>query len=291
MSSVFSFLMFSSFAGPPPPPPPKKPLVINFSKPTKSTMVNTDRVSNMTDDDIKRVENKANALTSFRLNHLIFLPCSCAISRPTVLWKTATPSVTPIRNLWARVYTTGALPTRSRPLDPPMTWPETHLLLKLSLPKSHLYKLGLRLLGGLLVALLNLSPALAAAFLVDDSKSTVLDANLPLQWRSLSPSSGDHTVRGVTRVQVRLDTSPWVGKFGRIYMALPQQPNGIVSAKWQTQGTLLAGQASSVQRGLVWSGVVPRPLLDDVLTVVIETDGRLLSTAQVLRFYFEIDLP
>lgn len=172
-----------------------------------------------------------------------------------------------------------------------MTWPETHLLLKLSLPKSHLYKLGLRLLGGLLVALLNLSPALAAAFLVDDSKSTVLDANLPLQWRSLSPSSGDHTVRGVTRVQVRLDTSPWVGKFGRIYMALPQQPNGIVSAKWQTQGTLLAGQASSVQRGLVWSGVVPRPLLDDVLTVVIETDGRLLSTAQVLRFYFEIDLP
>ena len=154
-----------------------------------------------------------------------------------------------------------------------------------------LHQLSLYLWGGLLVAVLNVPPALAAAFLVDDSKSTVLDANLPLQWRSLSPSSGDHTVQGVTKVQVRLDTSPWVGKFGRIYMALPQQPNGIVSAKWQTQGTLLAGQASSVQRGLVWSGVVPRPLLDDVLTVVIETDGRLLSTAQVLRFYFEIDLP
>ena len=153
------------------------------------------------------------------------------------------------------------------------------------------HKLRLYLLGGLLMAVLNVSPALAAAFLVDDSKSTVLDANLPLQWRSLSPSKGDHAVQGVTRVQVRLDTSPWVGKFGRIYMALPQQPNGIVSAKWQTQGTLLAGQASSVQRGMVWSGVVPRPLLDDVLTVVIETDGRLLSTAQVLRFYFEIDLP
>ena len=74
-------------------------------------------------------------------------------------------------------------------------------------------------------------------------------------------------------------------------MALPQQPNGIVSAKWQSQGTLLAGQLSSVQRGLVWSGVVPKGLLEDVLTVTIESDGRLLSTAQVLRFYFEIDLP
>lgn len=142
-----------------------------------------------------------------------------------------------------------------------------------------------------LVATACLTPTVqAAAFLVDDSKSSVLDANLPLQWRSLSPSKGDHTVLGYTRVQVRLDTSPWVGKFGRIYMALPQQPNGIVAAKWQTQGTLLAGQLSSVQRGLVWSGVVSKGLLEDVLTVTIESDGRLLSTAQVLRFYFEIDL-
>ena len=159
------------------------------------------------------------------------------------------------------------------------------------LHKTVWQKLCLQWAVALFLVLFSVPSVFAAAFLVDDSKSTVLDANLPLQWRSLSPSNGDHTVQGVTRVQVRLDTSPWVGKFGRIYMALPQQPNGIVSAKWQTQGTLLAGQASSVQRGLVWSGVVPRPLLEDVMTVVIETDGRLLSTAQVLRFYFEIDLP
>jgi hypothetical protein len=126
---------------------------------------------------------------------------------------------------------------------------------------------------------------------VQDSQSTVLDANLPLQWRSLSPSGGDHQVQGVTRVQVRLDTRAWAGKTARMYMALPTQPNAVVQARWQAQGPLLSGQLSSGQRGLVWTGIVPTTLLEDVLTVTIQTDGRLLSSTQLLRFYFEMDLP
>jgi hypothetical protein len=131
----------------------------------------------------------------------------------------------------------------------------------------------------------------AATFIVDDSASVVLDANLPMQWRSLAPAAGDHQVLGTTRVQVRLNTSAWVGKFGRIYMALPAQPNGAVLAKWQVQGLLLPGQLNSGQRGLVWSGVIPAALLEDVMTVIVQTDGRLLSAPQLLRFYFEIDIP
>ena len=92
-------------------------------------------------------------------------------------------------------------------------------------------------------------------------------------------------------MQVRLDTSAWVGRTARIYMALPAQPIGLVKASWQTQGQLLSGQLNSGQRGLVWSGPVSKPLLEDVMTVTIVSDGRLLSAAQLLRFYFEIDLP
>ncbi len=146
-------------------------------------------------------------------------------------------------------------------------------------------------LWGLVALLLSPVWALAATFVVDDSKSVVLDPNIPLQWRSLSPSKGDHAVQGVTRVQLRLDTSAWVGKFGRIYMVLPAQPNGLVKASWQTQGQLLNGQLNSGQRGLVWSGVLPRALLEDLMTVTIISDGRLLATSQALRFTFEIDLP
>jgi hypothetical protein len=134
-------------------------------------------------------------------------------------------------------------------------------------------------------------PAGAATFLVDDSLSTVLDANLPLQWRSLSPAGSDHQVQGITRVQVKLDTRVWVGKQVRLYMALPAQAGGAVQASWQALGPLLSGQLSSGQRGLVWSGIVPTAMLEDVLTVTIQTDGRLLSSAQLLRFYFEVDVP
>jgi hypothetical protein len=135
-------------------------------------------------------------------------------------------------------------------------------------------------------------PVQAATFQVDDSRSTVLDHSLSLQWRNLSPSKGDHIVQGVTRVQVKLDTSAWVGKQARIFMALSQQPHGQVSAEWQTeQSQLLAGNVVSGQRGLVWSGVVPRALMEDVMTVTIRTDGRLLAQPQALRFSFEIELP
>lgn len=134
-------------------------------------------------------------------------------------------------------------------------------------------------------------PAQAATFAVDDTRSTVQDASLPMQWRSLSPAQGDHQVQGVTRVQLKLDTRQWVGQVGRIYMTLPAQASSTLQARWRTQGPLVSGQLSSGQRGLVWSGVVPAGLLEDVLTVTIQTDGRHLSSAQLLRFSFEIDVP
>lgn len=148
-----------------------------------------------------------------------------------------------------------------------------------------------KLLALIALWLIHVSGSLAATFLVDDSRSTVLDTSLPMQWRSLSPARGDHQVQGVTRVQVRLDTRNWVGQVGRIYMALPAQPSGVVQASWRTQGPLLSGQLNSGQRGLIWSGAIPSASLDDVLTVTVLTDGRLLSSAQLLRFYFEIDVP
>ena len=153
--------------------------------------------------------------------------------------------------------------------------------------------LSLICLRGLLVCGLVLGAiGHAGTFTVDDSQSQVLDGNMPMRWRSVSPARGDHIVQGATRVQVRLNTAAWVGKSVRIYMALPAQPHGNVLAAWQTQSNvLLSGQLNSGQRGLVWSGVVPSALLEDTMVVTVQTDGRLLAAAQSLRFYFEVDVP
>jgi hypothetical protein len=134
-------------------------------------------------------------------------------------------------------------------------------------------------------------PTQAGTFLVDDSASQVMEPNVGLRWRSLAPTQGDHSVQGQTRVRVRLDTRAWQGKTAKIYMALPAQPSASVQAQWEALGPLQAGQLRSGSRGLVWAGVVPATLLEDTLTVTVQTDGRFLNTSQALRFYFEIELP
>jgi hypothetical protein len=150
----------------------------------------------------------------------------------------------------------------------------------------------IRCLFSLMVLLSAMGMANAATFLLDDSQSQVLDPQVSLQWRSISPAKGDHQVMGQTRVHIKLDTRNWVGQQVRIFMALPAQPSSTVQANWTVQNqTLQAGQLISGQRSLVWAGVVRQPMLDDVMTVVVQTDGRFLAAVQQLRFYFEVDVP
>jgi hypothetical protein len=143
-----------------------------------------------------------------------------------------------------------------------------------------------------IAALLATFGALAkGTYAISDAQSQVLDTQLPLKWRSISPAKGDHTVEGTTRVQIKLDTQAWVGQSARIYMALPAQSGSTIVARWVTQNSILQnGQLNSGQRALVWSGVVQTNMLEDVFTVTIQTDGRLLSASQMLRFYFEMDV-
>jgi hypothetical protein len=147
-----------------------------------------------------------------------------------------------------------------------------------------------RLLVILLLAALNLS-AQAATVLLDDSQSQVLEPQIALQWRSISPAKNDHQVVGSTRVQIRLNTQAWIGQTGRIFMALPAQPGAQVNVQWQSQGMFINGQLLSGSRTLVWQGKISQTMLEDVLSISLQTDGRLLQSQQALRFHFELDVP
>jgi hypothetical protein len=133
--------------------------------------------------------------------------------------------------------------------------------------------------------------AQAATLPVDDSLSQPVEAVTPMRWRSLSPSRGeDHKVEGQTQVNIKLDTKPFVGRTGRIYMTLPAQPIGTVEVEWRTQGKLLPGRLQSGQRGLVYSGKISVERMEDLMSVMVRSDGRMLSAPQRLRFSFEIDV-
>jgi hypothetical protein len=148
-----------------------------------------------------------------------------------------------------------------------------------------------RFLGAMLALFACSSFTQAATFPVDDSASQPVEATSPMRWRSLSPARGnDHVVEGASHVNIRLAMQPWLGKTGRIYMTLPPQPIGQVEVEWRTQGTLLAGRLVSGQRGLVYAGRINSAKLEDIFSVIIRSDGRLLSVPQRLRFGFEIDV-
>jgi hypothetical protein len=140
---------------------------------------------------------------------------------------------------------------------------------------------------------LSLGAALAQATTVrlDDSQSQVLQPQLGMQWRSISPAQGDHQVVGSTRVQVRINTQAIIGQTGRIFMALPAQPGAPVQVNWQTQGIFINGQLLSGSRTLVWQGKITAAMLEDVLSISLQTDGRFLQSQQALRFHFEWDVP
>ena len=133
--------------------------------------------------------------------------------------------------------------------------------------------------------------ATAATFAVDDLSSYTHDANTAMKWKFKgSNRTSGSAVEGATMVTVRLNLMPWANKTGKVYMLLAKQPIGPVKAAWTTQGRLLAGQLISGNRTLVYAGPIRSTILEDTITLTLETDGQRLVSAQRLQFYFEIDV-
>ena len=97
-------------------------------------------------------------------------------------------------------------------------------------------------------------------------------------------------IEGGATVTIRLNLSPWLNRNGRIYLALPQQPIGVVNVEWGTQGRMLPGKLQSGERTLVYAGPIRTSVLEDNFTVHVVADGRRVAATQRLQFHFEIDV-
>jgi hypothetical protein len=83
-----------------------------------------------------------------------------------------------------------------------------------------------------------------------------------MQWDALVPIAGQpSTISGVVNIIVRLNVSQWRGHQGRIYMVLPSQPSGPLTASWTTRGPLQPGVLQAGERMLVYAG----PIESDVI--------------------------
>ncbi|HUL56561.1 MAG TPA: hypothetical protein VLT60_06155 [Usitatibacter sp.] len=144
---------------------------------------------------------------------------------------------------------------------------------------------------GAIAVALALPAGATTTYRVDDSLTLPQESNQAMKWRSLAPSRAvGNAVEGTSVITIRLNTAPWLNRMGKIYMALPEQPIGQVTAEWTTQGRLLPGSLISGNRTLVYSGPIKSDMLEDTIALKITADGRRLIQAQRLQFYFEIDV-
>lgn len=133
--------------------------------------------------------------------------------------------------------------------------------------------------------------SIAATFRVDDSTSIPNETNVTMRWKSANPNRlTGNIVEAAILITMRLNVMPWLNKTGKIYMALPQQPIGMVNVEWTTQGRLLPGKLISGERTLVYAGPIRSSTLEDTFAIRVETDGRRLASPQRLLFHFEIDV-
>jgi hypothetical protein len=131
----------------------------------------------------------------------------------------------------------------------------------------------------------------AKTALIDDSGTQALEPSVRMRWHSAAPSrsGADNLIVGTTTIRVRINVAPWMHHAGRIYLDLPAQQPGPITASWSTQGRFLPGQVRSGNRVLIYAGRIETPFMEDVLTFRFSLDGSLIRRTFPVTFHFEMD--
>jgi hypothetical protein len=143
------------------------------------------------------------------------------------------------------------------------------------------------------------APALAATRL-DDSASPRARIDITPRWQYEDGElAGKHSLYAMLaeakNVEIRLNTSAYVGKRGRIYLVIPEFISGLRSpdamrVEWRARGVFQSGTVLPGARALLYDGPISKPLTGDTLDFTIQFDSRFMAGG--LRFdpVFEIDV-
>ena len=139
-----------------------------------------------------------------------------------------------------------------------------------------------------------------SADILDDSQSPRQAYDVQLNWAHrgdsarLSKSDLQRLVAVVPNVEVRLNTSGYVGQPVSVYLALPIQINGLSSSdgfrlSWETRGTLYPGTTTPGNRFLIFKGNLNTSPLIEFFTFTLEVDANRLTGELRYAPIFEIE--
>jgi hypothetical protein len=126
---------------------------------------------------------------------------------------------------------------------------------------------------------------------IDDSGTQSLEPSVSMRWKTAAPSrsAAGNLMIGTTTIRVRINVTPWLHRSARIYLNLPAQQPGPITASWIAQGRLSSGQVRSGNRALIYAGPIATPFIEDVLKFQFGVDGSLMRRSFPVTFRFEMD--
>jgi len=148
---------------------------------------------------------------------------------------------------------------------------------------------------------LTLSFNVQAAEILDDSQSPRKQFNFQFEWANKGDLSNLNKNEfyllkaHLPNVEVRLNTSSYMGKRARIYLALPQQIDGFngskgFSLRWKTTGLFAPGTVILGTRALIYQGLIESPLMIEFFTFTLTVDANCLMGKLRYAPIYEIEL-
>lgn len=150
------------------------------------------------------------------------------------------------------------------------------------------------------IAVLLITPAVLAERL-DDLLSPQQQFDIDFEWTYQNDIDlhDDTQLNSLTaraqRVEIRLNTSRYLGKHARIFIGLPVTIRGMVDSSalrmsWETNGVFAAGSITAGNRSKLFEGKVTRNVLSDVFDILFQIDARQVFGTLRLKPLYEIEI-
>jgi hypothetical protein len=156
----------------------------------------------------------------------------------------------------------------------------------------------MRYLAAALMTLTLALPALAAR--LDDSLSPRQEIDVMIDWQyhgnleNLDEQQLNALSSTARNVEVRLNTTQYIGRQARIYLSLPLVIRGLddpaaLRLSWTTHGVFSDGTAIPGSRALLFDGVIDSEVMVDILDFTIDVDGRSFNEPINFEPVYEIE--
>ena len=154
--------------------------------------------------------------------------------------------------------------------------------------------------GCLLLALVLTSLPLHAERL-DDSLSPRQQIDVDLDWKNqystedLDTRALNALIARAQHVEVRLNTAPYVGQRGQIFISLPLNIRGSGDASalrmsWITNGQFASGSLTAGNRVKLFEGEITDRVMTDVFDMTFEIDARQVFSNLRLEPVYDIEI-